>query len=352
MITVSKPFAVETSYDLLRIAPPEDILFFDIETTGLSAWNSGLYLIGAVTARDGSFQLYQWFSESLSDEQAVLKGFFDFASSYHTLISFNGETFDLKFLEDTAKQYGIRSPLPGMNNFDILKKLRKKRALLGLPNLKQKTVEQFLGIGRDDPYTGGELIAVYENYCRTKNRDALHFLLLHNEEDIKGMPKILPALSYIDALTAEFSVKDFGFSKDGRVFSASLCFPFSFPKPLEYCFSEEISLRFEKETVTLRALSSADELKYFYPDYRNYWYLTEEDYAIHKKLAAFVDKNCRVPATRETCYTKMRGFFLPALKNSGLPEFFREYHGEESWHLYTDKDDFVINYCKALLALI
>ena len=53
------------------------------------------------------------------------------------------------------------------------------------------------------------------------------------------------------------------------------------------------------------------ELKFFYPDYKNYAYLPEEDKAIHKSVAVYVDKAHRVPATPATCYTKKEGDFLP-----------------------------------------
>lgn len=54
-----------------------------------------------------------------------------------------------------------------------------------------------------------------------------------------------------------------------------------------------------------------DTLKYFYPDYQNYYYLPEEDMAIHKSIADSVDPSYRKKATKNTCYTKKAGIFLP-----------------------------------------
>lgn len=352
MITVQKSFQTEMCYDLTRIGPPERLLFFDIETTGLSAYNSGLYLIGAVTVEEDGFLLRQWFSESLSDEQNVLRAFFAFAENYDILISFNGETFDIRFIEQLASQYGIPCPLGRMQSYDILKHLRAKRSLLPVPNFRQKTIERFLGIDREDPFTGGELISVYEDYCRTHDKKAEHFLLLHNEEDIKGMPAILPALTYQDALRSDFTVEDSGLRKDGSRLTAFLRFPFSFPNPLDYTFSDDISLHFEENRIEISIRLLQDELKFFYPDFRNYWFLTVEGYAIHKKLASFVDRAYRVPATAATCYTLMRGFFLPAIKDSGLQLFRREYRSQPAYHLLEDRPGFLETYLRALLRQI
>ncbi len=46
------------------------------------------------------------------------------------------------------------------------------------------------------------------------------------------------------------------------------------------------------------------ELKYFYADYKEYWYFPEEDLALHRSVAQFSDRTHREPATARTCYTR------------------------------------------------
>ena len=79
--------------------------------------------------------------------------------------------------------------------------------MLGLENLKQKSIERFLGIAREDKYNGGQLIEVYGEYLQTHSELLKHLLILHNEDDLKGMPQILPILAYPDFLTGDFSFK-------------------------------------------------------------------------------------------------------------------------------------------------
>ena len=47
----------------------EDILFIDIETTGLSPRNSELYLIGTGFFQDGKWLISQFFGENTSEEE-------------------------------------------------------------------------------------------------------------------------------------------------------------------------------------------------------------------------------------------------------------------------------------------
>ena len=54
--------------------------------------------------------------------------------------------------------------------------------------MKQKSIEQFLGLAREDKYNGGQLIEVYREYLMTHESFLYDLLILHNEDDLKGMP--------------------------------------------------------------------------------------------------------------------------------------------------------------------
>ena len=58
--------------------------------------------------------------------------------------------------------------------------------------MKQKSIEQFLGVHREDKYNGGQLIDVYREYLHTHEKFLFDLLILHNADDLRGMPSILP----------------------------------------------------------------------------------------------------------------------------------------------------------------
>lgn len=62
-------------------------------------------------------------------------------------------------------------------------------------------------------------------------------------------------------------------------------------------------------------------LKYYYPNYKDYYYLIYEDTAVHKSVGEYVDRDARIKATKETCYTKKSGVFLPQPEPVWIPEF-------------------------------
>ena len=58
MITIQKTITLPDTYPLERLGRLEDLLFFDIETTGFSGDYTRLYLIGCTYFQKGTWHLY------------------------------------------------------------------------------------------------------------------------------------------------------------------------------------------------------------------------------------------------------------------------------------------------------
>ncbi|MDO4961689.1 MAG: hypothetical protein Q4E57_07555, partial [Eubacteriales bacterium] len=67
------------------------------------------------------------------------------------------------------------------------------------------------------------------------------------------------------------------------------------------------------------------ELRSFYADYKNYYYLPAEDMAVHKSVGEFVDKKARRQATARTCYQRVKGLFIPETEAVFAPMMYKEY---------------------------
>ena len=80
-----------------------------------------------------------------------------------------------------------------------------------------------------------------------------------------------------------------------------------------------------------------EELKYFYSNYHDYYYLPTEDVALHKSVAKFVDKNHRIPASAANCYTRKTASYLPQWELLFLPFFKRDYKSRELFFELTDE---------------
>ncbi len=330
MITAEKTFSPHSSYPPERIGCPEELLFFDIETTGFSGAASNLYLIGAVFVRNGQWHLIQWFADCPEAEREVLSSFFSFLRPFSSLVHFNGDGFDIPYLEKRAAALGLPCPLSAMKSLDIYKKIRPLRKLLGLESLKQKAVERFLGIFREDPFSGGQLIQVYQDYLLTKEDSLFRMLMLHNEEDLMGMPRILPILFYPDFLSGTFSPQSAALHTEADLFGRKEsvleldclgCSSLPVPVSWDHPSLEGVRFQAEENRLTIQIPVFEGELKYFYPNYRDYYYLIYEDTAVHKSVGEFVDRSARKKATPSTCYTRKKGLFLPQSEPCLSPVF-------------------------------
>ena len=92
----------------------KEILFIDIETTGLSPKDSEIYMIGAAFCDGAGWQIRQLFAEDPSREEEVLSAFSDFCRHYKVLLHYNGDRFDIPFLQNNNKEEST-SAIPGMS---------------------------------------------------------------------------------------------------------------------------------------------------------------------------------------------------------------------------------------------
>lgn len=346
---------------------PEEVLFFDIETTGFSPRGASVYLIGCAYFTTGGWRCRQYFAETPAKEAEILQAFTSFCASFSHFVHFNGTTFDIPFLQAKCKRHSLASFAPA-SHCDIYKRISPYKNMLHLPGCRQKQLEEFIGLFREDPFNGGQLIELYHAYGESRDQRLLEVLLLHNYEDLAGMLQLysilaIPALFEQGEFTVEKALLQKAEDSDGVVcseflFRLSTKMPLPVPLSchgssgiLKSCF---VSGRDRQILIRLPVLEG--ELKYFYRDYKNYSYLPAEDAAIHKSVAVYVDKSQRMPATAATCYTRKSGRFLPCFGETvpDIPRFKKDYGEKQEWFAadesFLENEDLLKNYAAEVLA--
>lgn len=341
-------YPFENEYNIDKIA------FFDIETTGFAADSTYLYLIGCAYHQSDSFHLIQWFCEDIREEAKALTSFFDFIKDYQALIHYNGSGFDLPYIQRKCDLLGIENPLNNIASVDIYKKILPYKKVFKLNNYKQKSLETFLDIHRTDTFSGGDLIQVYQSYLGKQNFEKkrksrnpggifdtpseaellLHTLLLHNEDDIRGLLYICPILNYADLFEKPIRILQAGV--DGGFFTIQ--FELAERLPVRVAFGNDLAhFTASGNKATLSVHIYEGELKFFYDNYKDYYYLPAEDRVVHKSLAHFVDKEYRTKAKPSTCYTKKQGVFAPQYALIFSPCFKLNYQDKLSFlEIHTD----------------
>lgn len=330
-------------YPLENIAEPSSVIFLDIETTGLSPVNSEVYMIGTGCIKENRLYIRQFFADDTSEEKDILSAFAEYLKAFDTIITFNGNRFDIPFLEKRSFLYSIDLAFSEKNGVDIYKRIKPYKKLLGLPDMKQKTLERFLSVRRNDMKTGRELIALYGNFIASKNKYCLDLLLEHNHDDVRGLAELLPLLSYPDVLNgpikAERAVKNNYRDYQGKL-RTELIIEFTYsapvPAPVSAGFSD-CYLMLGGSRGKIRVSVFTGVLRYFYPDHRDYYYLPLEDRAMHKSTSQYADRRSRQQARPENCFVRVRSQFLPQWKKIVTPIFKYAYNDKTMYFELTEK---------------
>ncbi len=307
----------------MKACPPNGLVFFDIETTGLSARTSQVYLIGLMRNEGDSCVLTQLFCEAPDEERTLLETFMSMLSPAETLVHYNGCGFDIPFLNARFKKYSVDCFIDPDKTRDLYKDLIHYKKYLPCDNLKLKTVESAADFHRTDTYDGGELIQMYasllgrirlaaitkkpEDTETVNNMTAT--ILLHNSDDLEGLYRVYQKTRINDALS-------------GLVLPAAEYDPFAltltfncplFPFETEFNLSS-FNLNNGRNACELIIPVYDGELKYFFKDYKNYTYVIDRDMCMHNSVVSGIAKENKKKCTKETAYIKKSGRFIPLPK--------------------------------------
>jgi len=176
----------------------EELLFFDLETTGLSG-GTGTYafLVGTGYFRDGSFRVEQYFMDEYAREPAMLSHLTGIFRSAGALVAFNGRTFDIPLIKNRYRLNRVRGFPVDIPVIDLLYPCRRLfRKLHGSCTLKSME-ENVLGLTRDDDIPGWEIPDVFFSFQRHGDAGRLPLVIEHNRIDVHSMFALIETLARI-----------------------------------------------------------------------------------------------------------------------------------------------------------
>lgn len=167
---------------------PKDVVFLDLETTGLSM--TPVFLIGTMECTSGGFVFKQYLARDYSEEISILSAFSERLGNAGMIVTFNGKSFDLPYLKNRATATGVKLQRPKAH-LDLLHEARRHYGR-STPNHKLQTLERMVcGRGREDDIPGAEIPAAYHEFVRTGNANKMKRILEHNLHDLLTMADLM-----------------------------------------------------------------------------------------------------------------------------------------------------------------
>lgn len=176
------------------------VCFLDIETTGFSRKYNFIYLIGIVffNSKEKRWELIQIFAENINSEKEILLQLIEYVKDFDLILTYNGDSFDIPFINSRLELYSIDFNLFSIDNYDIYKLIKENKIYLEFENYKLKTIERNLQIFRDDIYSGGDCIQFYKDYVKNGDVELLDRILQHNYDDLFYLVDIIKITDMID----------------------------------------------------------------------------------------------------------------------------------------------------------
>jgi len=179
------------------------VVFFDIETTGLSGGAGTLaFLAGCGWFESGGFKVRQFLLNGPGGEHAMLDGLAGIFDRASLLVTFNGRSFDVPVMETRWAYHRRDTPTTDLPHFDML------------PAARRLWSSRDASAARDDPTTlagctlvalersilhfyrradvpGFEIPSRYFHFLRSGNASAIEGVLEHNRHDVISLAAVM-----------------------------------------------------------------------------------------------------------------------------------------------------------------
>jgi uncharacterized protein YprB with RNaseH-like and TPR domain len=178
--------------ELLSLCGPSDIVFLDIETTGLAS-TCPLFMVGMLLPESThELRLVQAFARDYDEEAAVLEEARIRLAEARAVVTYNGKSFDMPFMSRRMAYHGRSDELEVMV-VDLMWPTRR-RWYDALPNCKLATVQSIiLECPREGDIPGRLIPEVYVEYVRTGDAGLVLPIIDHNEFDLVAMAGVTSA---------------------------------------------------------------------------------------------------------------------------------------------------------------
>ena len=187
-IICCKERAFTRSFQSFLNSHPSRVLYLDIETTGLHS--TPLFLIGLMFLDEGRLRIQQLFAREYCEEAPLLDHLSTIMRSYDCLVTFNGKSFDIRFIRDRCVSNTVDFDWDE-DHLDLLHEGRR-RYRDRLENCRLVTMEEGIcGRTRVNDIPGSEIPEAYHEFVRTGNAYRIKDILHHNALDLITMAELV-----------------------------------------------------------------------------------------------------------------------------------------------------------------
>ncbi|HIO66243.1 MAG: hypothetical protein DSY81_07990 [Bacillota bacterium] len=174
---------------------PHDVIFLDLETTGLRADRSLASMIGILHRDQDSLRLQQWYSGDVQTERRQLERLLRLLGRFDRVVTYNGNGFDLPFLRTRWGWHRLSGIAGAIESEDLLVEVRK-RYRKQWPDCRLTTAEErLLATPRQgDDVPGSEAPLRFQDLREGAPVSVIEPVFEHNRRDLISLVALRIAL--------------------------------------------------------------------------------------------------------------------------------------------------------------
>lgn len=180
----------------------ENILVFDLETTGL-AGGTGTYpfLIGFGIFEKSDFRIFQYFLPDFGREINAYLDIKTLSSKLKILLTYNGKSFDYPLIRNRFILNRIDNPFHNYVHLDLLHPSRRLWKS-SLPSCSLENVEKHIfSFSRWKDIDGSMIPQAYFTYIQTGDLSDIKRIINHNQQDIISLCRLLFHMHHLENTT-------------------------------------------------------------------------------------------------------------------------------------------------------
>ena len=298
-----------------------ELMFMDLETTGLCKYTDTLTTLSILHYIKGHFSLYQWSISKKEEEILLLQAFLKCLSPTVPLYTYGGTHFELPFIEAKCQLYNLAFPT-AIKHVDF-KKLPLFSMLRKQGFTKRAQLENLVAFERTLSTPGKKIATIGTLSLSHPASQYTSLLLTHSEEEVYSLIRFyqlnqfLLALSHPHTLDLPTTLTP----NSTLTFNGTVSYQLPFSLTLDFSYYHLVYTA-HAEVFFLEVLPFKGTCQYTLPS-KDYFIVGGE--LIHKSLATFIPSSLKRKAKAQECVLTKESLFFPCNITSSHPLWFNSF---------------------------
>lgn len=276
----------------------DDDIFLTIETTGLSPERHRIISVSIAEVAGEQVHITTYFSDNKDDEFAIIDASVNTIREAGRVITWNGDSFDLRFLSERGGEYDIR--IKDLHSYDLRRILSPLKRFTISDSFSLYELMDEMQISDSSEADGKTLVALFKTYISTSEERYSDPVISHSIYKIKGIINLLTLQNCLKFNKAKIDITTITSTEE----AISVTGHTDIFAPIHLINKRAgVTLDFYRNDFTAEFVLFNGAIRVYYPDPASYVRLKADGSLIPKELSGSLLKSEYEPVTKENCYS-------------------------------------------------